>query len=455
MDFFGTAGIRGSIKTKVTPELALKVGKALGTYISGEERPRVVVGMDARTSGDMIKSSLKSGIMHSGSDVRDVDIATTPAVAFFTERIGDAGVMITASHNPPTDNGIKLFNSDGSEFFMDQEERIEEIIKNEDYKEVDWRNVGSKKHIKVGDLYLDHINRYVDHDTDKKILLDCASGPGSLVTPYVLRDMGCEVVSMNSHLDGYFPGRKPEPRPENIKHMSPIVRDINADLGIAHDGDADRIAIVDENGEIVTEDTLIALLGGYYVEENNGGTVITSINTSFRIDEYIQDKGGRVERHELGKLHQKLKKPDVVFAAEPWKFIHPEFGPWIDSAISAGMLLKMIDKEEKTMSELAAEVNDYPIKKENIRCKDGNKEKTISEAEKVLRKEFEDQIKDEITVSGIRLNLEDGSWILVRASGTEPKIRVFVEGKDEERLNQLYEKTHNIVKEIAKDKNGG
>ncbi len=447
MEYFGTAGIRGPIETKVTPDLALKVGKALGTYVNGNGKSRVVVGMDARTSGDMIKSSLKSGLMYSGVDVRDVDITTTPALAFLTYRMGDSGVMITASHNPPTDNGIKIFNSNGKEYFLHQEKKLEEIIKNQDFERAKWDKVGSKKRIEAGDLYQAHVNRYVDHETDKKILLDCASGPGSLITPYVLRDMGCEVVSINSHLDGHFPGRKPEPRPENIKHMSPVVQDINADLGIAHDGDADRIAVVDENGEVVTEDTLIALLGGYYVEENEGGTVLTTINTSFRIDEYVKERGGRVERHELGKLHEKLQKPDVVFAAEPWKFIHPEFGPWIDSAVSSGILLKLLDLKDKTMSELKDEVSDLPIRKENILCKDCDKEKIVRKATTELRKEFKDQIKDEITVSGIRLNLEDGSWILLRPSGTEPKIRLFVEGRDKKRLETLFENSYNIVKE--------
>jgi len=370
MRLFGTAGIRGSIGSKVTPELALNVGKAIGTYI---DTGTVVVGRDARTSSVMLESALVSGLLSTGVNVIRIGLVPTPMLAWATNKLGNAGVMITASHNPPSDNGIKVFNEKGIEFFLEQEEELENIIFSENYKMSSWDDIGDVKDLDLKNKYIKEILKYVDSETNLKVLLDMGNGAGSLITPYLLREMGAKVVTLNSQLDGYFPGRKSEPRYENIAYLSNLVRELGVDLAIAQDGDADRIAVFDEKGNYIEEDTLIALFARLYAQEHNGGNIVVSINTSFRIDKVVEEEGGRVHRVPLGQLHDGIKRYNAIFASEPWKFIHPKFGLWIDSFVTIGLLLKIITQEGEPLSEIIKDIPKYYLIKKNVKCPDSCK----------------------------------------------------------------------------------
>ena len=447
MKLFGTAGIRGPIDSKVTPELALNVGKALGTYINSG---KVTVARDARTSSIMLESALISGLLSTGSDVVGLGPIPTPMLAWATNRLSDAGVMITASHNPPTDNGIKAFNENGVEFYLEQEEKLERIILSQSYKRAKWNEIGKVERFNLKNEYINAVLDFVKHETDLKVLYDGANGVGSVIAPYLLREMGAKVISINAHLDGHFPGRKPEPKHENIAYLGNLVRELGVDLAIAQDGDADRIAIFDERGNYISEDTLIALFAKLYVEENRGGIVVTSINTSFRIDRVVQDAGGKVYRVPLGQLHDGIKKYHAIFAAEPWKFIHPKFGMWIDSFVTMGLLIKLIDEEGRPLSEIVKEIPQYPLIKKNFKCPDELKPKVIEIAKNELKKKLKGEIEETLTISGIRLNLKDGSWVLVRPSGTEPKIRVVVEGQTEKRMRELFDMAYGVVSNAVK-----
>ena len=447
MKLFGTAGIRGPINSKVTPELALNVGKALGTYINSG---KVTVARDARTSSIMLESALISGLLSTGCEVIALGPIPTPMLAWATSRLSDAGVMITASHNPPTDNGIKAFNENGVEFYLEQEEELERIILSQSYKRAKWYEIGKVERFDLKNEYINSVLDFVKHETDLKVLYDGANGVGSVIAPYLLREMGAKVISINAHLDGHFPGRKPEPRYENIAYLGNLVRELGVDLAIAQDGDADRIAIFDERGNYISEDTLIALFAKLYVEENKGGTVVTSINTSFRIDRVVQDAGGKVYRVPLGQLHDGIKKYHAIFAAEPWKFIHPKFGMWIDSFVTMGLLIKLIDEEGKPLSEIVKEIPQYPLIKKNVRCPDELKPRVMEIVKNELKKKLKDEIEETLTISGIRLNLKDGSWVLVRPSGTEPKIRVVVEGQTEKRMRELFDMAYGVVSNAVK-----
>ena len=441
MRLFGTAGIRGRLWEKVTPELALKVGMALGTYKSG----KAVVARDGRTSSIMLKNALISGLLASGMEVLDADLIPTPALAWATREYGDAGVMITASHNPPTDNGIKVFNGDGTEFYVEQEKELEEIIFSGKFRKAEWNEIKSVKHLDVIDDYIQAVLDFVNHETGLKVLYDGANGAGSVLAPYLLREMGAKVISVNAHVDGHFPGRKPEPRYENIAYLRELVTELGVDLAIAQDGDADRIAVFDERGNYVDEDTVIALFAKHYVEENGGGTVVTSINTGSRIDEVVEKAGGKVVRVPLGQPHDGIKKYGAIFAAEPWKLVHPKFGNWIDSFVTMGLLIRMID-EKGPLSKLVSEIPVYYIRKENVPCPDELKDRAVNGAAKKLEEALKGEIKEVLTISGYRFNLADRSWVLVRPSGTEPKIRVVVEGPTEKRRDELFEMAYKTVK---------
>ncbi|WP_456394849.1 phosphoglucosamine mutase [Thermococcus sp.] len=442
MTLFGTAGIRGAINDRVTPDLALKVGKSLGTYI---REGKVTVARDARTSSVMLEGALISGLLSTGIEVISLGLIPTPALAWSTKQLGDAGVMITASHNPPTDNGIKVFNGEGIEFYLEQEEELERIIFSGEYRRAAWDEIKKVRRMDIIDDYIGAVLDFVGHETGLKVLLDEANGAGSVVAPYLLREMGAKVITINAHPDGHFPGRKPEPRYDNIAYLGGLVRELGADLAIAQDGDADRIAVFDERGSYVDEDTLIALFAKLYVEEHGGGTVVTSINTGSRIDKVVEDGGGKVYRVPLGQPHDGIKKYNAIFAAEPWKLIHPKFGLWIDSFVTMGLLIKLIDESGKSLSELVREIPTYYLIKKNVKCPEEYKKAVLDMAQHELQKALRDEIKEVLTISGFRFNLSDGSWVLVRPSGTEPKIRVVVEGVTEKRKEQLFKLAYGIV----------
>ncbi len=443
MRLFGTAGIRGRLWEKVTPELALKVGMALGTYKTG----RAVVARDGRTSSVMLKNAMISGLLASGMEVLDADLIPTPALAWATREHGDAGVMITASHNPPTDNGIKIFNGDGTEFYVEQEKELEEIVFSGDFRRARWDEIKAVRALEVIPNYINAVLDFVNHETKLRVLYDGANGSGSVLAPYLLREMGARVFSVNAHVDGHFPGRKPEPRYENIAYLGELVRELKVDVAFAQDGDADRIAVFDEKGNYVDEDTVIALFAKRYVEEHGGGTVVTSINTGSKIDEVVERAGGKVVRVPLGQPHDGIKRYRAIFAGEPWKLVHPKFGPWIDSFVTMGLIIKMIDEEGPLSKIVAENIPTYYIRKANVACPDELKEKAVENSAKRIEGILGGEIGKVLTVSGYRFNLKDRSWVLVRPSGTEPKIRVVVEGPTEKRRDELFDMAYGIVKE--------
>ncbi|KUH33837.1 phosphoglucosamine mutase [Thermococcus celericrescens] len=449
MKLFGTAGIRGTLWEKVTPELAMNLGKAVGTYINGET---VAVARDGRTSSVMLQSALISGLLSTGTEVLDFGLIPTPTLAWGTREHGDGGVMITASHNPPTDNGIKVFNGDGTEFYVEQEGELEELVFSGNFRKATWSEIKTVKAIDVIDDYVGAVLEFVNHETELKVLYDGANGAGSVLAPYLLREMGAKIISVNAHVDGHFPGRKPEPRYENIAYLGELARELGVDLVIAQDGDADRIAVFDEKGQYVNEDTLIALFAKLYVEEHGGGTVVVSIDTGSRIDHVVENAGGRVVRIPLGQPHDGIKRYGAIFAAEPWKLVHPRFGPWIDSFVTMGLLIKLIDERGKPLSQIIREeIPTYYLTKKNVKCPDEHKREAMERAYNALGEALRSEVKEVLTISGFRFNLRDGSWVLVRPSGTEPKIRVVVEAPSEKRRDELFELAYETVTRAVED----
>ena len=442
MKLFGTAGIRGTLWEKVTPELAMRMGMAVGTYVDGET---IAVARDGRTSSVMLRNAMISGLLSTGKEVLDLGLIPTPALAWATREHADGGVMITASHNPPTDNGIKVFNGDGTEFYVEQEGELEELYFSGNFRKASWDGIKTVKNLEVVEDYIQAVLDFVNHETSLKVLYDGANGAGSVLAPYLLREMGAKVMSVNAHVDGHFPGRKPEPRYENISYLGKLARELGVDLVIAQDGDADRIAVFDERGNYLTEDTVIALFAKRYVEEHGGGTVVVSIDTGSRIDHVVEEAGGRVVRIPLGQPHDGIKRYKAIFAAEPWKLVHPSFGPWIDSFVTMGLLIKMIDENGPLSEIVKAEIPEFYLTKKNVLCPDELKEGAVESAAKVLKEKLGDEIKETLTISGYRFNLKDRSWVLVRPSGTEPKIRVVVEAPTEKRRDELFELAYSTV----------
>lgn len=434
---FGTRGIRGPLSTKVTPELMLRLGSALAEYVNGGE---VVVGWDTRTSGEMLARAFTAGLISGGSEVIEIGIAPSPCLAFTTRSLGaGAGAIITASHNPPEDNGIAFYRSDGTEFLTEDEVSLERIFFAGGSKITRWDELETVRRYDPITHYLNSIKKLVKVKPGLKVVIDCANGAGSLVTPRLLRELGCKVVTLNAHPDGHFPGRVPEPQPWNLTDLMATVREVNADIGLAHDGDADRIAVIDEQGNFIKPDAVIALFAELAAARTNGGTVVTSINTSVAIDEVVARVGGKVYRTGLGDFTEAMLEHHACFAAEPGKLVFLELGPWADGIFCAAKLLELLSVEQKPISEIISErVPNYPMYFKDFECPEEMKEELMREMRDYLSTSV-DEIQEIVEVDGVRINRKNGSWILFRTSGTEPKARFVVEGRDEAELERLKE----------------
>jgi phosphomannomutase len=435
MELFGTAGIRGAVEQRVTPELAVTVGRAAG--VDGSE---FVVGRDGRVTSSALSDAVAAGLKSAGADVVRLGAVPTPALAHASR--GRRGVMITASHNPPTDNGLKLF-VDGREYGDEAEARIEARV-DEDSSPVAWAEWGGSTASDVLSTYrhavADYARTHGDDPDGLTVAVDCGNGMGGVATPQVLRALGANVLATEANVDGYFPARGSKPTPETLSTFAEFVADSPVDLGFGHDGDADRIVVLDGDGEVVHEDTVVAILAAHYTRaaEAADPVVVTTPNASGRIDEQVTAAGGRVERVRLGALHEGIDSvragggadTAVVFAAEPWKHIHPGHGGWIDGVASAAVLARLVAAEP--LSERRAAVTERPYRKLSVDCPDDLKAAAMDRLADRLPETFPEATAS--TDHGVRLTFPDEAWVLVRPSGTEPYIRLYAESDEVDRL---------------------
>ena len=427
---FGTSGIRGLIGSEVTCELALNVGKSLAYYLGNQGT--VVIGYDTRTTNQMLDQAICAGLLESGVDVVKIGMVPTPLVGYATEKLNaDAGIMLTASHNPSQYNGIKLWNKNGMAYTQAQERKIEEIYANKDYISVSWENVGKLSvNEEIKGQYIDDLVDMVDIKKGLKVVVDCASGAGSEISPLVFRKAGCEVTTLNSQPDGFFPGRNPEPNAENLQTLMKTVVAIGADLGIAHDGDADRMITVDEKGNVSPFDSLLALISKEFE-----GDIVTTVDAGLCMDESVN---GEVLRTPVGDVNvaEVIIEKDAAFGGEPsGTWLHPDFCMCPDGILSGLRMAEIVSRDGK-LSELLAQIPQYPNIREKITCSKEAKIKVMENMEDLLKDAFDD-IVDVNSLDGVRLTFADDSWVLVRPSGTEDYIRITLESRDSQRAEEI------------------
>jgi len=445
---FGTAGIRGSVRDKVTERLALDLARAMSTMLANTGQ--VIVGSDYRTSSAELRATLLGGLLGGGIDALDAGFLSTPILAFGVRTAGaDSGIMVTGSHNPPEDNGMKCYSHEGREYVPEEEQLLEDLICQHHFTDVPWDRMGTLTRAPdITDLYVERVlNLMQPFQRKLRVVVDCANGTAYNLTPLILSRMGCEVVSLNAQPDGRFPGRPAEPNPVNLVETCRFVRSVGADLGIAHDGDGDRLALIDEKGRYVNNDTVLAFFARLLLAENGAGRIVTTVDTSSRIDKVVISSGGTVERTRLGKTHALLNREDrgtVRLCCEPWKIIDPAWGFWGDAIYAACRVVQTLDRSKGAASALFRGIPDYPQERFFFRCPDDLKDAAMTNISKVLTSGK--GIRDVSTLDGVRVNFEDGSWILIRKSGTEPKIRVYCEGRSPARLRQLVRKSSGLVK---------
>jgi phosphomannomutase len=440
---FGTSGIRGSIAEKSTSDLAMKLGRALGTLLEGHGV--VAVGTDARTSRVVLRNSIVSGVISTGVSVRDLGIIPMPAVAF-SSSLEDikASVIVTASHNPAGDNGFKFFTG-GREFIRSEEEVLEAHITNSSFLAAPWDGVGRVEHRSLKEVFLKRIKEFLlsrgnTGRSDTRVLVDLANGAATEYTPRLLRELGFSVTSMNSHQDGHFPGRLAEPSPRNLGDAMSMAAESDFAATICHDGDGDRIAVINEKGEFVDQNRVIALFARDEVERHGGGTVLTSIDTSSVIDEIVTKAGGLVVRQPLGSLQEYLASEhgkEVVFASEPWKPIFTALGGWMDGITGAGRFSQLVHElGDGSCLKLMSSIPRYPMLRDFLPCPDEIKTRFLPRVKDLLLPQLTG-VEQVLEVDGIRIERKDGSYVLVRVSGTEPKARIYVGAREQGTLDKV------------------
>jgi phosphomannomutase/phosphoglucomutase len=440
---FGTFGVRRLANTELTPEFASKIAASYGSLVKG----KVAVGGDTRTSTEMIKHAVISGLLSSGCDVIDLGFLPTPAVQYAVRNYYDAGIIITASHNPPKYNGLKLVDSDGIGTPDETEIKIEEMFFNDNPDRVAWNEIGEVgKNSSMIEEYINEVIKRVDADTIRnaklKVIVDCGSGAACFTTPYILREIGCEVITMNCQPDGFFPGRDPEPTEPNLKELIEVVKATGADVGFAHDGDADRTICIDENGNFVFGDKSFALVEKYMLKENDGGLIVTTVATSTAIYDIANEYNGEVIATKVGDLivARELKDKNGLFGGEEnGGLIFPDFVYGRDAALSTAKIVEILAKEQKPLSKLVDELPVYYSEKMKIECPDELKQE-------VMQKIAADTSEFEVdTTDGVKIIKEEG-WVIIRPSGTEPIFRCFAEAKTKEEAKEMAEWGISLIK---------
>ena len=445
---FGTNGIRGVVNKELTPEMAVKVGSAIGTFF---KKKNLLLGHDARTSGPMFARAVIAGLTATGCNVFFAGMAPTPALQYAVKNHGmDGGVIITASHNPPHYNGIKVIWNDGIEISHQQEIEIENIYFENKQVLAEWNELGAKHELsEVNDEYIEAIKKHIDTAKIAKkhyhVVVDAANSVGALTAPQLLRELGCKVTSINANIDGTFPGRPPEPRPENLKEIAVTVKAVGADLGVAFDGDADRSIFIDENGEIYWGDKTFALIAKYFWRENPHAKIVTPVSSSTLIKDVADANKGEIVWTKVGSVtvSQTMKELKAKLGGEENGGVF--YGPHQsvrDGAMTTALILEIMAKTGEKLSTLIAEQPQYFIEKGKVECPQDKKEKVL---EKLLEQVKGSNIS---TIDGVKIWFEDKSAILVRPSGTEPIYRLYAEAKNQEKALKLVEDYSSKLKKI-------
>jgi phosphoglucosamine mutase len=417
---FGTSGIRGLYGKEIDEELAMRVSNAFALM-------DIAVGRDIRKTGLPLSHAVFSGVTSSGYDAIDLGIVPTPTVALATKLKGIRGIMITASHNPPEYNGFK-FIEEGREISRNIEEEIEKKYRSNEMNLSTWDEVGR---VITDNSYLakhkEMIKKIIKIPEEKKpkVVVD-SNGAGAVITPSLLEELGCEVISMNDSLDSF--SRPSEPNRKNLEQLSKKIISKKADFGIGHDGDADRCVVLDEKGEMLPFDVQLSMMIEHELEKSSNKKIVSTIESSLLIRETVEKNGGKLVVTPVGSVYvgETLEREGAVFGGEPCGEYIYQKGVHVPDAILAVAKFLEIYLEKGQFSDLKKRYKTYPIHRDKFTAK--NKEESMEKIKSQIKISGKISEKD-----GIRIDEEDG-WVLIRPSGTEPVIRLTMEYKDKEKL---------------------
>ena len=432
MRLFGTNGIREVVGERLTAPFVTAVAGGIARAVP-PGRP-IVVGWDGRTSSPALARLVSATLALAGHDVLEVGLLPTPAIQYNLLQLhGQLGVILTASHNPPDFNGIKCIAGDGLEVERSVEEGIEAAAESHLGLAVPYDRVGTIRHDHLGaQRYVDGILGQVDAAAIARrrftVVLDCGNGASAVTSPTLLRRLGCRVVALNAQVDGTFPGHLSEPTEANLADLARIVPAVGADLGIAHDGDADRAVFIDHTGAFLPGERTLTLLAREFVQRRHGGTVVTPVSASQSVEDAVRPLGGQVTYTRVGSpvVTREMQRSGAVFGGEEnGGLIFPAFQLARDGAMTAAAVLDLLARDGRRLAEIAAEVPQYTLLKEKVACPVEARARLLEELGRAYAQEG-GQVN---TLDGLKVVRPEG-WILLRPSGTEPLVRVFAESRD-------------------------
>ena len=439
---FGTNGVRGVFGEDLTLDFISKITLSIASFF---KKGPILVGYDGRESSIIISKIVTAALSSVGMNSAVCGIVPTPCLQFATRQLGyNGGIMITASHNPPQYNGMKVIARDGIEISREDELMVEEFYFKKKLK-ISNKFGSITNESKAIDTYISGIKGRVDVHKIKsrnlKIVLDLGNGAQAVTAPRLCKDLGCEIVLINEKIDGTFPGRGSEPTPQNLDKLSDMVIKSRSDFGIAFDGDGDRSIFCDESGKILTGDRSALLLSKYILKRYPKSKIITSVNSTSIIEKIAANSKSKVLRTRVGSVEvsrKMVKENAIIGFEENGGFMYGKHNQVRDGSMTMAILLDLLASSKNSLSE---EMNSLPpsfTTKGKIECSKDDFKKIM----KILTTE---PYKKDLT-DGIKLSLDDSSWIMVRLSGTEPIVRIYAESSSQSKLDDIFAKYLQKVK---------
>jgi phosphopentomutase len=444
MPSFGTAGVRGVFNVTQTPEQIYRLALT-SAFVFG--KGRYGIGWDGRKSSALISRVAAAGVASAGSEPFLFGLIPTPVTAFGARQTNcKLGFSVTASHNPPEYSGMKVFDHHGMELSKEDEIKIERAML-----------VGSRMESKdFGDIIREEVlETYINsmlsrfeqlqNEAGLKIVVDCSNGPGACVTPKVLERLGHCVIPLNSQISWRFPARPPEPTVSSLSETASIVSALGANIGFAHDGDADRLVMINSAGRVLP-DSLVSIIAmkALIKKKEGGGVVALSENSSSAVEDEALGLGMKVIRSRIGKTFADIEKEGAIFATEPSKVVDPNWGMWEDGMYAAALIADAVARDRSLLELMNAEPA-WHYRQVNLPFS-----VDVSRVAQTVEENFERfRILEVRRLDGLKIIFRDRSWIMFRASGTEPKTRIYCESLDPVRLDELIAIGKSLLEEMS------
>ena len=446
--FFGTNGIRGVFSEDFTLEFVHDMTLAIATYF---KKGPILVGYDGRESSQIIAKIICSALNYAGLDCNNAGLVPTPCLEYAVKKLGySGGIMITASHNPPQYNGIKLAAKDGVEISREDELIIENIFLKKNWIKNPSKWGITKKEDRAVNVYVDGIISQIDLQKIKsknlKVVLDLGNGAQAVTAPIFCKSLGCEIFLINEKIDGLFPGRGSEPTPQNLSELSNTVQQSNADLGIAFDGDGDRSIFCDNNGDILTGDKSALVLTKFILQKNPNSLVVTCLNSGSNIELVANEFNSKVIRTKVGSVEVSRKMVPtnaLIGFEENGGFMFGKHNQVRDGCMTLALMLEFLATSEKTLSEEISSLLPSFTTKDKVACSQEDSKKLIQS----LKEEF----PNSDTTDGIKITSNSKNWVMIRPSGTESIIRIYGEAETQQKLDTLMSKYLQKVRSVISD----